>query len=212
MQTEQIPVKPKRGRRSKKDIELAAAAAAAATINEVIPVASVENVIPPETNIQLDILSEENKNEDNKENEENGKNEIIISAVESETIEENEVIKKTARKRGRKPKGGKIVQVANNSDVQVDAKPNVILHLKCSTKDLQSTGYHDSNFSTSTIESFHLNNSKNEMYYDVITPTICNSTDTTTTVDTTANVNSTNNTNPNVNANSNTNTTVNTNF
>ena len=207
MQTEQIPVKPKRGRRSKKDIELAAAAA-----NKVILVASMENAIVPETNIQLDILAEENKNE---EKEYSGKNEITAAVDASETIEENEVIKKTARKRGRKPKGGKIVQVASNSEEQADVKPNVILHLKCSTKDLLSTGYHDSNFSASTIESFHLNNSKNEMYYDVITPTFCNSSDTTTvsadtcittTTTTTTIVNPSNNTNTNINATTNTNT------
>ena len=212
MQTEQIPVKPKRGRRSKRDIELAAAAAAAAAAltNESI---HAENVVPPEINIKLDILAEEN--EEDKDNEKT----IISGAVEPEIVEENEVNKKTARKRGRKPKGGKIVQVANNSEVQMDAKPNVILHLKCSTKDLQSTGYYDSNFSASTIESFHLNNSKNEMYYDVITPNICNSMDTTTvsadtciTTTTTTIINPANNTNTNINATTNINTNANTNF
>ena len=49
-----------------------------------------------------------------------------------------EVVKSPLKKRGRKPKGGKIVQqVTTNLDHQQD-KPNVILHLKCSTKDLSS--------------------------------------------------------------------------
>jgi hypothetical protein len=42
------------------------------------------------------------------------------------------------KKRGRKPKGGKIVQqVTVNTETKQD-KPNVILHLKCSTKDILS--------------------------------------------------------------------------
>ena len=119
------------------------------------------------------------------------------------------------KKRGRKPKGGKIISDSSIQENVIPIRPNVILHLKCSTKDLLSTGYHDSNFSASTIESFHLNNSKNEMYYDVITPTICNSTDTTTvsadtcittTTTTTTIVNPSNNTNTNINATTNTNT------
>jgi hypothetical protein len=48
--------------------------------------------------------------------------------------------KTVLKKRGRKPKGGKIIQniipLNNNKDV----KPNVILHLKCSLKDLAKSG------------------------------------------------------------------------
>ena len=47
--------------------------------------------------------------------------------------------KKPQKKRGRKPKGGKIIK--NLNDVihsNVEVKQNIILHLKCSTKDLES--------------------------------------------------------------------------
>jgi hypothetical protein len=50
-----------------------------------------------------------------------------------ETEEDN-----TLKKRGRKPKGGKLIQ---NTEVVVDEVPtpvNVILHLKCSIKDLET--------------------------------------------------------------------------
>lgn len=45
-----------------------------------------------------------------------------------------------ARKRGRKPKGGKVVAVTNISTDNNTHKVNVILHLKCSLKDLQTNG------------------------------------------------------------------------
>jgi hypothetical protein len=58
---------------------------------------------------------------------------------------------KVPKKRGRKPKGGKIVQqiVALHNDKE--DKPNVILHLKCSMKDLQEK---DRVSSVQKIESF----------------------------------------------------------
>lgn len=44
----------------------------------------------------------------------------------------------TGKKRGRKPKGGKIIQQIEATIVEAEIKPNVILHLKCSMKDLTS--------------------------------------------------------------------------
>jgi hypothetical protein len=46
--------------------------------------------------------------------------------------------KKVHRKRGRKPKGGKIITKINEK-INPDElkKPNIILQLKCSSKDLQ---------------------------------------------------------------------------
>jgi len=44
--------------------------------------------------------------------------------------------KPTGRKRGRKPKGGKIINdVTSNKKTQI-VKPNIILHLKCNQKDI----------------------------------------------------------------------------
>lgn len=42
------------------------------------------------------------------------------------------------KKRGRKPKGGKIVQHNIELDNIIDPSPNIILHLKCSLKDIES--------------------------------------------------------------------------
>jgi len=140
---EDQPVKPKRGRRSKKEIEAAAEEALKASLK-----------IVDESNIKMNIITNEE--------------EIVDNLTTIFVKEENTILKAPPRKRGRKPKGGKIVQVANSSILQPEEKPNVILHLKCSSNDLQSTGYHDSNFSTSNIESFNFDTSKNELSYEVV--------------------------------------------
>jgi len=88
----------------------------------------------------------------------NDENIICIEEEKEVTIEDN---KTHPKKRGRKPKGGKIVvQIALVEDVN-DTKPNIILHLKCSLKDLNLT---KSNY---IIESFNFSN-KNELSYQVI--------------------------------------------
>ena len=90
-------------------------------------------------------------NEDNDENEDN----VVLSSTQEET-------KPAGKKRGRKPKGGKIIQQVVPVNNNKETKPNVILHLKCSVKDLQS------NTSLSTnIESFNFS-SKNDLNYEII--------------------------------------------
>tara|TARA_X000000368_G_C23018318_1_gene706821 strand:- start:409 stop:1395 length:987 start_codon:yes stop_codon:yes gene_type:complete len=49
----------------------------------------------------------------------------------------NVIVEKKPKKRGRKPKGGKIIKAENlNSKVNEKQNPNIILHLKCQSKDL----------------------------------------------------------------------------
>jgi hypothetical protein len=57
------------------------------------------------------------------------------------------------KKRGRKPKGGKIVPTNSLSINNTVDKPNVILHLKCSIKDICN------NMMDSQVKSFNFNNS-----------------------------------------------------
>jgi hypothetical protein len=52
--------------------------------------------------------------------------------VTIEVIDENN----TAKKRGRKPKGGKLITRNTNDIIETPPIPNIILHLKCSSKDL----------------------------------------------------------------------------
>ncbi len=64
----------------------------------------------------------------------------------------------TSKKRGRKPKGGKIIQQVLSNEPQEEERPNIILHLKCFMKDLQST-----NQSNSFVESFSFQTGKTEL-------------------------------------------------
>jgi len=70
---------------------------------------------------------------------------------EENTSEQDDSIK-VPKKRGRKPKGGKIISENNNnsSDSYQQNKPNIILHLKCKMSDLEK--YNSSLLSSSEIE------------------------------------------------------------
>jgi len=61
---------------------------------------------------------------------------INVSEIIEDMQIENDV--KQSKKRGRKPKGGKIIQPAAIPLIQNNNKPNIILHLKCSLKDMLS--------------------------------------------------------------------------
>jgi hypothetical protein len=141
-------VKPKRGRKSKKDIEAAAAAATKENANVSISINIEEKSNPKEYFSSLD--SNENANI------------ILFSNTEIETNDENTLVK-TGKKRGRKPKGGKIIQQITPATIVKEEKPNVILHLKCSIKDLQTQSMFDS-----SLEPFHFSNNKNELNYDLL--------------------------------------------
>jgi len=75
---------------------------------------------------------------------------------------ENTIIveKPPSKKRGRKPKGGKIIQELAAVVNQQNNKPNIILHLKCSMKDLNG----ESN--QGDVESYNFSN--NDLNYEVL--------------------------------------------
>lgn len=146
------PIKAKRGRKSKKDLMAAL---------------NIEQIVSPskkESNIDLNI-SEINNNENNSDiNIENLKNEVVSNIIitnkqdtNNEKITEDPPV---AKKRGRKPKGGKIIQHVVSSETQLEDKPNVILHLKCSMKDLQNV-----NQGNCLVETF---NFKNDLPFDLL--------------------------------------------
>ena len=56
------------------------------------------------------------------------------------------------KKRGRKPKGGKIIPQVNTSTISMNPDPNIILHLKCSIKDI-STSFQETYQYDPTVES-----------------------------------------------------------
>jgi hypothetical protein len=143
-----VPLKSKRGRKPKKVVE-----------NEIgnVKYTSELNVSDTSNNIAISIL----------ENDEQNDNILLISAKESSDAEDDDTIvekqKPTGKKRGRKPKGGKIVQQIVSLNSLKEPKPNVILHLKCSMKDLD----HNS-FDSNNIESFNFSEANNNLCYEII--------------------------------------------
>jgi hypothetical protein len=67
------------------------------------------------------------------------------------------------KKRGRKAKGGKLVQEPTPINLIKESKPNVILHLKCSLKDLIGNGVMNAD-----IENFAFSSNKNELSYEIV--------------------------------------------
>ena len=122
-------VAKKRGRKSKKELES----------NKML----LEIEINEEHNSDnINVIIEDTDKEDQSINN-------IDKLLENDNIsevEDNEIIndqniflqdeKSIPKKRGRKPKGGKIIQQIVSNDNNKEIKPNVILHLKCSLKDL----------------------------------------------------------------------------
>jgi len=170
-------IKPKRGRRSKKDI-LAAAAALAEVVAESSASKKENNI--EDSNIKIEIeeapalaqlievvevaQSGEGEGEGEAEAEENEKLEEATKNISDENV----ILKPGVKKRGRKPKGGKIIVQNLQTNSQKETKQNVILHLKCSIKDLELNGDYNSNLINPNIESYNFSYNKNELHFDVI--------------------------------------------
>jgi len=154
----------KRGRKSKKELEIAEQQK-----NNINVIIEDSNNDSEKVNLLDDLLS----------NDEISNNEILNSNLlikpnnlknenENENANENEnenekIEEKTLpKKRGRKPKGGKIIQQSLFIDNSKETKPNVILHLKCSLKDLETNQLLENN-----IESFNFSNN-NQLSFNII--------------------------------------------
>jgi len=156
----------KRGRKSKKELEELALQKAS------IQFTSNDNICNSTSNDNINVLIEESNNET--ETNDNAISNILNLDDEPETETVNNVElsltnihncdedKPIAKKRGRKPKGGKIIQQIVPLNNNKEPKPNVILHLKCSLKDLQSNLIQGSE-----IQSFNFQPT-NQLTYDII--------------------------------------------
>ncbi len=125
-------VKQKRGRKSKKELQ------AIQEQKEKEKLEQADNNI----NITLQEKDSENINMDNVTEE---VNEYDLGLDETSQTE-NTIIKPPPKKRGRKPKGGKIVQQTVVSENVKEVRPNVIMHLKCSLKDLYDSNNNNNTF------------------------------------------------------------------
>jgi len=142
----------KRGRKSKKELEeLAIQKASAENINVLIE----ESNTQPEANANTisELLNSDDENDNDTENN---------VELNSNKIQKCDEDKPVAKKRGRKPKGGKIIQQIVPLNNNKEPKPNVILHLKCSLKDLQSNLIQGSE-----IQSFNFQPTS-QLTYDII--------------------------------------------
>ena len=148
----QVTVQKKRGRKSKKELELASQAQSIENINVVIE----ENVAD-----NCDVADENTVLSSSVDNSEEVGTTLFLHNDNSVLIED---AKPVAKKRGRKPKGGKIIQQVVPTNNNLEPKPNVILHLKCSIKDLQSNSVNGQD-----IQSFDIQNQAH-LSYEMINP------------------------------------------
>ena len=80
----------------------------------------------------------------------------------------NEGEEKLPKKRGRKPKGGKIISSLPDSDNNITVNPNIILHLKCSVNDLNNNIFLSETESSQLVESFQFESKNLDQNYHVI--------------------------------------------
>ena len=81
------------------------------------------------------------------------------------------------KKRGRKPKGGKIIPQNSINTVTMSPDPNIILHLKCSIKDISTTSFHESfqyDPNVESIQSFNFDENNTVNYLEEETGNECN--------------------------------------
>ena len=94
---------------------------------------------------------------------------VIINDNNAEHHDAEETqTEKVYKKRGRKPKGGKIIVENLPTETVFIPKPNVIMHLKCGVADLVQSQFISSityNPSIQTVETFQFGN---ELGYDII--------------------------------------------
>jgi hypothetical protein len=165
-------IKSKRGRKSKKELMAALSNTIQLHINEmnnttanIMTTTQNQSTANVNTNILNDITNSITDNDLNDTDlNDNDINDNDLN--EDELLDTNTIIAiadqtPAIKKRGRKPKGGKIIQqVVSNYNEKVE-RPNVILHLKCSMKDLQNTT------DSCLIESFNFTN-KNNLSYELL--------------------------------------------
>ena len=160
------PIKAKRGRKSKKELMASLNITYFLSNEKDNKSNQVQTEIP--NIINLDVSEIENNvidfKEDNNLNDENNISQLINTELTNIiTLSEKTEEPKIAKKRGRKPKGGKIIQHITTNIEQKDEKSNVILHLKCSMKDLQT---HPQN--NSFLECYNFSNCKNDLSFEII--------------------------------------------
>ena len=111
---------------------------------------------------QMQLLDLQNDLLNNKNLPEEEKDLKLLEIKEAyDLLDKTNVVEKIPKKRGRKPKGGKILSNQNISIEKTITKHNIILHLKCNTNDLNNIFDND-------YDGFKFNDQKIELKYDNI--------------------------------------------
>ena len=135
-----VEVKPKRGRKSKMELLTALNAATNVTTTPLAATNVSTPLASPALNNTVELVV--NEKQEQKEEEEQGLNDNDNNNEDDNDVDlddKKDGDVKTTKKRGRKPKGGKIIQNFVANETQKIDKPNIILHLKCSLKDLHQS-------------------------------------------------------------------------
>ena len=90
-----------------------------------------------------------------------GRKKASETIVVTENTDNTDEVKNTPKKRGRKPKGGKIIQQNITLENKDNNEPNIILHLKCSLKDINESDF-QYNPNIENIQSFNFDNNKTD--------------------------------------------------
>jgi hypothetical protein len=158
--------KAKRGRKSKKELL------------ESLNITAIYKEVKKDKSINLYVSELNDKNiTNNNIISENIYNKILEPLDDTNVIKEDTNIviisnpslsdeqKPQLKKRGRKPKGGKIIHQVVSNESHKEDKQNVILHLKCSMKDLNVFPIYNEN---ALVESFSFTGNKAELNYNII--------------------------------------------
>ena len=79
-------------------------------------------------------------------------------------IEKKNIVEKIPKKRGRKPKGGKLISAIGVENSVNIPQPNIILHLKCFKSELSNTEF----FNNQYIDNYKFDNKSKDLLYDII--------------------------------------------
>ena len=146
-------IKPKRGRKSKKEL------LTALNVEPLVKNIDSKKITETQNIINLNICEIVNKNLEDSNIYDSVLIDNEVDITNNTKIEEINVLKK----RGRKPKGGKIIPQFVSNIPEKEDKPNVILHLKCSMKDLQISMPNNT-----FMESYNFSGGKNDLNYELI--------------------------------------------
>jgi hypothetical protein len=153
--TVEKPIAKKRSRKPKQAVEIHVTEVVVATEIEVVVATETEVVVATETEVVVATEAVEATTE---------------ATTEADAVEANKPALETGttptKKRGRKPKGGKLIQNLTNDNVAVSMVPNIILHLKCGAADIAPSASNQ-NFKEGDVVSFNVMDNKGTDLHDL---------------------------------------------